>query len=166
MMPGNAHIAMSGNKETCCNWQPFPGSPLLHHGENWKNPELPVHTGGANLNGVVVGVQPLHPGELCHIRGGVQHGIPVHAHHAGAALELVRPQAGKRLAGAAGRQRMAGTRQKIPAGYSRKGACVNGARRPDAIKYGLFIPSDKHQMLRRKGINQFHPFLNGRNRKP
>ncbi len=97
MMPGNAHIAMSGNKETCCNWQPFPGSPLLHHGENWKNPELPVHTGGANLNGVVVGVQPLHPGELCHIRGGVQHGIPVHAHHAGAALELVRPQAGKRL---------------------------------------------------------------------
>lgn len=64
-----------------------------------------------------------------------------------------------------GRQRMAGTRQKIPAGYSRKGACVNGARRPDAIKHGLFIPSDKHQMLRRKGINQFHPFLNGRNQK-
>lgn len=113
-----------------------------------------------------MGVQPLHPGKLRHIRGGVQHGIPVHAHHAGAALELVRPQAGKRLAGAAGRQRMAGTRQKIPAGYSRKGACVNGARRPDAIKYGLFIPSDKHQMLRRKGINQFHPFLNGRNQKP
>jgi len=56
-----------------------------------KNPGLPVHTGGAHLNGVVMGVQPLHPGELCHIRGGVQHGIPVHAHHAGAALELIRP---------------------------------------------------------------------------
>ena len=60
---------------------------------------------------------------------------------------------------------MAGTRQKIPAGYSRKGACVNGSRRPDAIQHGFFIPRDEHQMLRRKSINQFHPFLNGRNQK-
>ena len=34
MMPGNAHIAMSGNKEIFCNGQPFPDSLLLHHGEH------------------------------------------------------------------------------------------------------------------------------------
>ena len=41
MMPGNAHIAMSGNKETdrplntlIDKGQPFPDSLLLHHGEH------------------------------------------------------------------------------------------------------------------------------------
>ena len=111
---------------------------------------LPVHAGGAHLEGMVVGIQSLYAGELRHVRRRFQNGILVHADHARAPLELVRPKAGERLARAARGQRMAGARQKIPAGHRGQGPRINGPGRPDGRQHGIFILRHQDQVFRLK----------------
>ena len=81
--------------------------------------------------------------------------ILVQPHDAGPPLELVRADAGKRTARAAGGQRVARTCQEIPDRDRRVVPQIDRARRADLRQPAVLVRGDQRNVLRREGVGKW-----------
>ena len=108
-----------------------------------------------------MGVETFYAREGEDVGEGGSSGGGGHAHDGGAALELVRPNAGEGLTGATGGEGVAGAGKEVSTGNGGVGARINGTGGADAGQGGLLYGGvyHQHQVLGGVGVHNVCPLL-------